>query len=90
MTTLLHRRKFLVGLLAAPAIVHAGNLMPIKALKPDIYHIIPAADAPFGPQGFAFHPPDDLWPRILCPPGHIPRVPRHWIAEPFDSWPEAS
>lgn len=29
------RRKFLIGLgsmLAAPAIVHAGNLMPIKAL----------------------------------------------------------
>ena len=30
------RRKFLTGLgamIAAPAIVHAGNLMPIKALK---------------------------------------------------------
>ena len=30
------RRKFLIGLgslLAAPAIVHAGNLMPVKALR---------------------------------------------------------
>ena len=31
--TLLHRRKFLIGLITAPAIVHAGNLMPIKAIK---------------------------------------------------------
>lgn len=35
----MHRRKFLVGLgslLAAPAIVHAGNLMPVKAIKPSL------------------------------------------------------
>jgi len=34
----IHRRGVLLGLvsaLAAPAIVHAGNLMPIKVLKPD-------------------------------------------------------
>lgn len=44
---MLHRRKFLVGLvsaLAAPAIVHAGNLMPIKrvvqALTEDEMHEI--------------------------------------------------
>lgn len=33
---MLHRRKFLVGLasaLAAPAIVHAANLMPVKSTK---------------------------------------------------------
>ncbi len=32
------RRKFLTGLgslLAAPAIVHAGNLMPVKAINSD-------------------------------------------------------
>lgn len=29
---MLHRRSFLVGLLATPAIVHAGNLMPVRAL----------------------------------------------------------
>jgi hypothetical protein len=40
-TTLLHRRKFLIGLLAAPAIVHAGNLMPIKALPPGWVKLFP-------------------------------------------------
>jgi hypothetical protein len=53
--------------------------MPIKAIAPDIYHIIPAPDAPFGLH--VFHPPDDLWPRVLCPPGHISWVPRHWISD---------
>jgi hypothetical protein len=35
---MLHRRGFiggLVGLIAAPAIVHVGNLMPIKVLEDD-------------------------------------------------------
>jgi len=36
------RRGFLQGLvstLAAPAIVHAGNLMPIRRLPPDIFTV---------------------------------------------------
>lgn len=32
MSQVLTRRNFLTGLIAAPAIVHAGNLMPIKKL----------------------------------------------------------
>ena len=35
MTTLLHRRSFLGGLLAAPAVVAFHNLMPIKGIKFD-------------------------------------------------------
>ena len=31
--TLLSRRKFFLGALAAPAIVHIGNLMPVKAFR---------------------------------------------------------
>jgi len=30
---MLHRRAFLAGLLALPAIVHASNLMPLKGIK---------------------------------------------------------
>jgi hypothetical protein len=30
---MLNRRGFLTGLIAAPAIVHAGNLMPVKTVK---------------------------------------------------------
>jgi len=30
---LISRRGFLTGLIAAPAIVHAGNLMPVKAVN---------------------------------------------------------
>lgn len=33
MSTLISRRAFFCGL-AAPAIVHAGNLMPVKMLRP--------------------------------------------------------
>lgn len=39
--TLLARRSFLTGLasaLAAPAIVRAGSLMPVKALKPELVY----------------------------------------------------
>lgn len=39
-TTKLNRRGLLLGLasaLAAPAIVHAGNLMPVKTVGPYIY-----------------------------------------------------
>ena len=30
---MISRRGFLTGLIAAPAIVHAGNLMPVKAVN---------------------------------------------------------
>ena len=33
MTQLIHRRKFLAGFLAMPAIVHSGNLMPLRGVK---------------------------------------------------------
>ena len=33
MSQVLTRRNFLTGLIAAPAIVHAGNLMPIKRVS---------------------------------------------------------
>lgn len=42
------RRKFLIGLgtmLAAPAIVHAGNLMPVKALAQPVLREIDLLDA---------------------------------------------
>jgi hypothetical protein len=41
---LIHRRSLLIGLgasLAAPAIVRASSLMPIKALAPDLVWIAP-------------------------------------------------
>jgi hypothetical protein len=39
---ILQRRELLVGigsLLAAPAIVHAGNLMPVKIIPPQVYRV---------------------------------------------------
>ncbi len=41
-TMIMNRRGILLGLasaLAAPAIVHAGNLMPVKALKPEPFTV---------------------------------------------------
>lgn len=34
---LITRRLFTSGFLAAPAIVHDGNLMPVKAIKPTLW-----------------------------------------------------
>jgi hypothetical protein len=35
---MIHRRSFLRGLIAAPAIVAAHNIMPVKLLVPDAVH----------------------------------------------------
>jgi hypothetical protein len=40
------RRKFFFGLLAAPAIVHAGNLMPIKPFVKNTLLILPGGVVP--------------------------------------------
>lgn len=47
----INRRGILLGLasvLAAPAIVHAGNLMPIKALKPEGFSVLLTGFDQFG------------------------------------------
>ena len=76
MTTSLHRRKFLIGLLAAPAIVHAGNLMPIKALAREATRVW--EDYPY----YCYRPPDASWPRkVVHADGRIPWIPRHWISD---------
>jgi hypothetical protein len=37
---MINRRAFLCGLIAAPAIVRIDNIMPVRALQPQIWRIL--------------------------------------------------
>ncbi len=83
----LQRRAFLTGLgslFAAPAIVHATNLMPVKAIVPGMRCLIDYAGEPFDAleirYGYVQLRPewtlDKYSERILRP--HIDRLAEEW------------
>lgn len=79
---LIGRRGFLAGLgslLAAPAIVHAGNLMPVRSIE---RFILPA----FGYESFDHHVNLDVAYQWVTPDLFKPMTGTGWSAVPADRY----